>query len=136
MFLEKVHEGFQVPCPACGHTFMVPPGSTDEPPPPPPPPHGQAPSPFGNVPAPKKPGGDDGTLLLVIGIVAIVLCQLLGPVAWYMGHQARSAARARGEEPSSQVTTGWVLGIVSTILLLVTGCIVGAIFVAAAAGKM
>jgi DNA-directed RNA polymerase subunit RPC12/RpoP len=127
MFLEKVHEGFEVPCPACGHRFLVPPGSTDEPPGAPPPAASRYPAqgspPLrdqygGAIPPPRRPGGDSGTLVLVLGILAITVCGLLGPFAWYMGQKARREAREAGEEPSSQVTVGWALGIASSVLLI------------------
>jgi hypothetical protein len=138
MFLEKVHEGFEVPCPACGHRFLVPAGATDEslpPPPPPPPPTGARTVP---VPAPRRTGAgaDDGTTALIVGIVSIVLCQVLGPVAWYMGHQIRSAARAAGVEPPGNATAGWVLGIVSTVMFFLTGCLVAVFFAIGAASEM
>lgn len=126
MFLEKVHEGFEVPCPACGHRFLVPAGATDAGAQVPPavPPSGELPP----VPPPRRTGSDDGTTALIVGIISIVVCQVLGPVAWYMGHQLRSAARAAGEEPPGNATAAWVLGIVSTVLFVLTGCLV-AVFV-------
>jgi hypothetical protein len=140
MLLDKVHEGFEVPCPACGHRFLVPPGSTDvaEVPPPPPPPGGGAPpDAYGYVPPPRKSeDSGDGTTILVLGILGVVACQVLAPVAWIMGHKARNAARARGAEPASNVTVGWALGIAGTVLLLLTLGLVAVMLTLALVGSM
>jgi DNA-directed RNA polymerase subunit RPC12/RpoP len=111
MLLEKIHEGFTVPCPACGHRFLVPAGATDDP--------------EGAVPplAPRRPDGaatpgtEDGTGAFVVGLIGITVCSLLGPVAWYMGHDVRQKAVRAGREPPGLATAGWILGIVTTILL-------------------
>ena len=51
--------------------------------PPPPPPAYQAPySGYGGYEHPQ------GTTILVLGILSLVVCQLLGPVAWVMGNNA------------------------------------------------
>ncbi|MCE9634744.1 MAG: DUF4190 domain-containing protein [Planctomycetes bacterium] len=126
MLLEKVHEGFEVPCPACDHRFLVPAGATDVPAPPaavapeaPPPVRA-----YPDAPPPVRYGdaSDDCTIVLVLGIVSVVAVPLLGPVAWILGHRARSRARAEGRQPPTNATVGWVLGIVGTAFLLLVGC--------------
>jgi hypothetical protein len=67
-----------------------------------------------------SPGGGgqvNGTLILVLGILGIVLCQLLGPVAWIMGN---SATRAVGGDPQqlNLANIGRVLGIIGTVILI------------------
>ncbi len=71
--------------------------------------------------------------MLILGILSLVLCQFLGPVAWVMGR------RARDEIDGSQgaiggrglVNAGYICGIVATCLLilgllfLVLGIVVG-----------
>lgn len=59
--------------------------------------------------------------MLVLGILSLVVCGLLGPVAWVMGSRALSEIdvdplryRNRGT-----VLAGKILGIISTVLLLV-----------------
>lgn len=139
MLLEKVHEGFEVPCPACGHRFAVAPGSTDAPSEPPTRPQGPSwtPSDTGAVPPPTRPGGSgDGTTILVLGILAVTICGLLGPVAWVMGNKERIAARMRGEQPSTQVTVGWALGIAGTILILLSLGIMAVMFSLMAVGSL
>lgn len=123
MFLEKVHEGFDVPCPACGHTFHVARGTVEDPPPAP-------------YPPPVASGGggsrDEATVPLIIGIIGVSLCNLISPVAWVMGHRLREQARRERREPSGTATAAWVLGIVGTILLCLSACLV-TVYIAAIA---
>ena len=58
--------------------------------------------------------------ILVLGILSIVLCQLLGPVAWYMGGKARREIRFAGVPitNSGMVTAGWILGIISSLIII------------------
>ncbi len=62
-----------------------------------------------------------GTLPLVLGIIALVCCQLCGPVAWFLGRKELKAIRAGEATPEAQGTamTGMILGIVATILGIV-----------------
>lgn len=60
------------------------------------------------------------TLSLVLGIVALVLCQILGPFAWTIGGRAvkdidASAGRLGGR---GQAQAGRILGIIATVLLI------------------
>ncbi|QYJ02660.1 hypothetical protein KUV85_09935 [Nocardioides panacisoli] len=80
---------------------------------------------------PAGPGGPWGpppsehpqaTLILVLGVLGITLCQLLGPVALVMGGRARKEIEAAQGTigGSTQVTVGWALGIAGTIILAIT----------------
>ena len=62
----------------------------------------------------------NGTLILVLGILSVVLCQILGPVAWVMGNNALQTLDAGGGDPSQRqlVTIGRILGIIGTVLLI------------------
>jgi hypothetical protein len=66
-----------------------------------------------------------GTTILVLGILSVVLCSFLGPVAWAMGNEEMRRINAGQVDPMtrSNVTAGRICGIVATVLL-----IVGAIF--------
>jgi len=77
---------------------------------PPPPPYGYAPFP---------PDHPQSVTVLVLGILSLLFCQLLGPVAWVMGHRAvREIDEAQGRLGGrSQAQLGMVLGIVGTALL-------------------
>ncbi|WP_323791703.1 DUF4190 domain-containing protein [Nocardioides sp.] len=69
------------------------------------------------------------TTILVVGILALVLCQLAGPFAWVMGGKARKEIQASNGQIGGlqQVTIGWILGIVSTALLIL-GVVVAVVF--------
>lgn len=59
------------------------------------------------------------TMILVFGILGIVCCGLLAPVAWYMGKNEVRMIEA-GQLPASTLGTakaGMICGIVGTILL-------------------
>ena len=67
-------------------------------------------------------GGEKGnsTLILVLGIVGLLCCNLLGPIVWYMGKQeiqgiaeGRIAAANEGTAKA-----GMILGMIGTALLV------------------
>lgn len=74
-----------------------------------------------------------GTLILVLGILSIVLCQILGPFAWVMGNNDLKKIAAGTMDPEGQQTTnaGKICGIIGTILgiLLILFWIAYAIFI-------
>lgn len=85
---------------------------------------------YGGPPAGSPYGGGSGgggsmdhpktTTILVLGIISVLCCQLLGPVAWYMGHQARNETKANPSynQNNTVLTIGWVLGIIATVLFV------------------
>lgn len=69
--------------------------------------------------APAQKSSSKGTTALVLGIIGIVCCGFLGPVAWILGKQ-ELAAIAAGQSPASGegvAKAGMILGIIATILL-------------------
>ncbi len=72
---------------------------------------------------------DRGALILVLGIVSIVLCQILGPVAWVMGNNDLRDMQAGAMDPKGQGITqaGKICGVIGTIMLVLG--ILWAIFV-------
>jgi hypothetical protein len=62
----------------------------------------------------------DGTTVLVLGIVSLVLCHLLGPVAWSMANAELRRIDEGIVSPHGRgnVVAGRVLGIVSTCLMI------------------
>ena len=59
-----------------------------------------------------------GGTILVLGILSLVICGLLGPIAWIMGSIDLAKMR-RGEMDNSGygiTQAGWILGIIGTIL--------------------
>jgi uncharacterized membrane protein YjgN (DUF898 family) len=67
------------------------------------------------------PEDSQSTTILVLGILSLVLCQVLGPFAWVMGNKEIAAIDAGRRPPESRGTAqaGRILGIISTVLLLV-----------------
>lgn len=63
-----------------------------------------------------------GTIVLVLGILGLVMCQILGPVAWVMGNRAMAEIDAAPGRYSNRgaVNAGRICGIVGTVLLGVT----------------
>lgn len=60
------------------------------------------------------------TIALVLGILGVVCCGLLAPVAWIMGSSELKSIRA-GSSPASGeglAKAGMILGIIGTVLLL------------------
>ena len=78
----------------------------------------EPPPPMGGPPPSGAPV--NGTLILVLGILSIVCCGLLGPVAWIMGNNALATLNQGGGDESvrSQVNIGRICGIVGTVFLI------------------
>lgn len=96
-----------------------------------PPPPGYQPGYYG-APPPDHP---QTTTVLILGILSLVLCQFLGPVAWVMGRRARDEIDASQGTIGGRglVNAGYICGIVATCLLvlgllfLVFGIVVGVV---------
>jgi uncharacterized membrane protein YjgN (DUF898 family) len=63
-----------------------------------------------------------GTTILVLGILGVICCGPLAPIAWYMGSAelariAAGQAAASGETPAR---VGKILGIIGTVFLGLT----------------
>lgn len=71
-----------------------------------------------------------GTTILVLGVLSIMLCQILGPIAWSMGNHDLTLMRAgrMDLEGESATSAGQTCGMIATILgglgLLLT-CLAG-----------
>jgi uncharacterized membrane protein YjgN (DUF898 family) len=94
---------------------------------PPPPPYGGPPNPYGPPPpgfgAPEHP---QATMVLILGILGLVLCTVLSPIAWVMGNRVvreidASAGQVGGR---SQANAGRICGIVGTVMIGV-GLLIG-----------
>lgn len=98
----------------------------DEPAAPPPP---TAPVPTSAGPAGMYPEPSQATLALVLGILSIVVCQVLGPFAWWLGNKEVEAIDAgrRPPENRSNAVAGRITGIIGTVLLGL-GVLVGLAF--------
>jgi hypothetical protein len=76
------------------------------------------------------------TLILVLGILSLVCCGLLGPVAWIMGNNALREIDAGMGNPSDRgmVVAGRILGIIATVLMVLGILIYGVIILLAILG--
>lgn len=72
-------------------------------------------APYGDWIAPRA-----GTIL-VLGILSLVVCSILGPIAWSMGNEELRRIDSGVVDPStrSNASTGRVCGMISTILMIV-----------------
>ena len=63
-----------------------------------------------------------GTTILVLGILSLVVCGLLGPFAWSMGNKALKEIDASGVVYANrgQVQAGRICGIVSSVLIILS----------------
>ena len=65
-----------------------------------------------------------GSTILVLGILSLVVCSILGPIAWSMGNEEMRRIAAGQAPPDGNVTAGRVCGMISSILLIVGGAII------------
>ena len=62
------------------------------------------------------------TIILVLGILGIVCCGLLAPVAWFMGSAELKSIRS-GSSPAAGeglAKAGMILGIIGSVLLILS----------------
>jgi len=76
-----------------------------------------------------------GGLVLTFGILGFVCCGFLGIAAWIMGSADLKEIRAGRMDPSGQGLTqaGMILGIITTILMILWTLVYGVMIVASAA---
>jgi len=74
-----------------------------------------------------------GTTVLVLGILSLVVCSILGPFAWVMGNNAIADIDQNPQAYSNRgaVQAGRICGIVATCLLVVSALFFFAVVVAA-----
>ena len=74
----------------------------------------------------------DGTTILVLGILGLVLCGLLAPIAWAKGNRAQADVNSNrsGYTNAGFISVGRILGIIGTVVW-----VVGLIFIFLAAGS-
>lgn len=72
------------------------------------------------------PNDSQATLALVLGIVGVVCCYFLGPVALFIGNASRQRIQASGGAVGGEgmATAGFVLGIIGTVFLVIAAIIV------------
>jgi uncharacterized membrane protein YjgN (DUF898 family) len=62
----------------------------------------------------------NGTLILILGILGLVCCGLLGPVAWIMGNQSLGDIKRGAMDPKDEglVQAGRIIGMITTGLIV------------------
>lgn len=67
------------------------------------------------------PEDSQATTILVLGILSLVVCQILGPIAWVMGNTEIAGIDAGRRPPQNRGTAqaGRILGIISTVLMII-----------------
>lgn len=64
----------------------------------------------------QKPKG--AVEVFVFGIVGLLLCQILGIVAWVKGNDYMRRCREASVEPEGLAVTGRILGIIASVVLI------------------
>jgi len=85
-------------------------------------------------PSPFRGEPHRGALILVLGILSIVLCAILGPIAWILGKSDLAKIDAGRMDPEGRgiTTAGMICGIVGTVFLvlgLLASCVYFALFI-------
>lgn len=68
----------------------------------------------------------NGTTILVLGILSIVVCSFIGPFAWVMGNKAIKEIDSSGYyyENRGQIQAGRICGIIGTVFLILAALFV------------
>ena len=77
----------------------------------------------------EKPEG--GSTIFILGPLGLLLCQILGIIAWVQGNTYMEKCRSMGVEPEGLAVAGRILGMISTILLIIS--VVVGVFIGVAA---
>ncbi len=56
--------------------------------------------------------------IFVLGLLGLLMCQVLGVIAWIQGNEYKQRCRELGVRPDSLTEAGWVLGIIATLILV------------------
>ncbi len=66
------------------------------------------------------PTDSQATVALVLGILSVICCPLVGPVAFFIGNAARARIQMAGATVGGEgmATAGMILGIIGTIFVV------------------
>ncbi|WP_062993344.1 DUF4190 domain-containing protein [Nocardia anaemiae] len=86
---------------------------------PPPPQYG---SPYGYPAYGPPQDHPQAVTIMILGILGLLMCQVLGPIAWVMGKKALNEIDASGGAIGGRgsVQAGYICGIIASILLILT----------------
>lgn len=112
-------------------------------PPPPPPGYGGTPPPGYGQTGPYGYGSNarehpDGTTILVLGILGLVLCGVLAPFAWVKGNRAKREIESQPGvywTNKGNITAGRICGIIGTALIALWLLLIIVVIIAAAASS-
>ncbi|WP_225726046.1 MULTISPECIES: DUF4190 domain-containing protein [unclassified Nocardia] len=78
----------------------------------------------------RPPDHPQTTTIMILGILGVVMCQALSPIAWVMGRRALAEIDASGGAIGgrSNVQIGYICGIIGTILLILFAVLMVAAF--------
>ena len=85
---------------------------------------GEATNPYAASPTPATglgaPVAHRGGAILTLGLLGVICCQILAPIAWALGNADLKSMEAGRMDPAGRGTTqaGMVLGIVGTVLMI------------------
>ncbi|MFP6703703.1 MAG: hypothetical protein VB861_18285 [Planctomycetaceae bacterium] len=65
-------------------------------------------------------GPEGASTILVLGILGLVVCQILGVVAWVQGNTYMQRCKEMGVEPEDTAVAGRICGIVASVLMIVS----------------
>jgi hypothetical protein len=71
----------------------------------------------------------DATTVFVLGLLGILVCQILAPIAWVKGNTYVKVCAIQGVPPNGLGVAGRILGIIGT-LMFVGSVVLGLFFVA------
>jgi hypothetical protein len=79
----------------------------------------------------------EGTTVLVLGVLSLVVCQFLGPVAWIMGNNVIKEIDANPGAYTNRgsVQAGRICGIISSCLIIATVVIIAVTLLAVGAAS-
>lgn len=63
-----------------------------------------------------------GTTILVLGILSLVVCSIMGPIAWIMGNEDLRQIDAGNASPEERgtIVAGRICGIIATVLMILS----------------
>lgn len=81
-----------------------------------------------------KPEG--GVTVFVLGLLGLLLCPILAPVAWIMGNSYMAKCRAMSAEPEGLAVAGRILGIIGSCFMILGAVIWGLLICGAGGGAV
>jgi hypothetical protein len=68
------------------------------------------------------PRSSNATTILVLGILSLVVCAVMGPIAWWMGKTELNAIDAGlvSQQDRGTVNAGYICGIIGSVLMMIS----------------